>query len=131
MHSPRCFRQSIYGRLAGYDDLNDAGRLAVDPVMRHVVDGRAKGWQAASTSDMGRFGTEVLTRVEHVNALMALSGRWIDKVRRKLPMNHVILDMDRSVSPTHGRQEGYVHNGFYNGRGTAEQWIKKGKLALN
>ncbi|MCC7192360.1 MAG: transposase [Phycisphaeraceae bacterium] len=34
-------RQSIYSRLAGYDDLNDADRLCVDPVMRQVVGGRA------------------------------------------------------------------------------------------
>ena len=42
-------RQSIYSRLAGYDDTNDAERLAPDPAMRVVV-----GWQdsdrnAAST----------------------------------------------------------------------------------
>ncbi|MCX5659275.1 MAG: transposase [Planctomycetota bacterium] len=29
-------RQSIYNRLGGYDDLNDAYRLAVDPVMRQA-----------------------------------------------------------------------------------------------
>lgn len=34
-------RQSVYRRLAGYDDLNDADRLAVDPVMRQVIGGRA------------------------------------------------------------------------------------------
>ena len=34
-------RQSIYSRLAGYDDTNDAERLGVDPVMRQVVGGRA------------------------------------------------------------------------------------------
>ena len=34
-------RQSIYGRLAGYEDINDAERLSVDPIMRHVVGGRA------------------------------------------------------------------------------------------
>ena len=33
-------RQSIYSRLAGYEDTNDAERLAVDPVMRQVVGGR-------------------------------------------------------------------------------------------
>ena len=33
-------RQSIYSRLAGYEDVNDAQRLAVDPAMRHVVGGR-------------------------------------------------------------------------------------------
>ena len=30
-------RQSVYSRLAGYEDVNDAERLAVDPAMRHVV----------------------------------------------------------------------------------------------
>ena len=28
------FRQSVFGRLAGYEDVNDADRLALDPVMR-------------------------------------------------------------------------------------------------
>src|SRR5690554_5247665 len=30
------FRQSVYGRLAGYEDVNDADHLALDPVMRQV-----------------------------------------------------------------------------------------------
>jgi len=34
-------RRSIYSRLAGYDDTNDAERLCVDPAMRHVPGGRA------------------------------------------------------------------------------------------
>ena len=33
------FRQSVFGRLAGYEDVNDADRLALDPVMRQVVGG--------------------------------------------------------------------------------------------
>ncbi len=28
------FRQSDFGRLGGYDDVNDADRLSLDPVMR-------------------------------------------------------------------------------------------------
>jgi len=45
-------RQSIYSRLAGYEDVNDAERLCLDPAMRHVVGGRASQpeKQAASTS---------------------------------------------------------------------------------
>ena len=35
-------RQSIYSRLAGYDDTNDAERLALDPAMWHVAGGRGK-----------------------------------------------------------------------------------------
>ena len=42
------FRQSVYGRLAGYEDFNDADQLALDPVMRQVVGGRAVDAQAAS-----------------------------------------------------------------------------------
>jgi hypothetical protein len=30
-------RQSLFSRLAGYEDLNDAQRLRVDPAMRAVV----------------------------------------------------------------------------------------------
>ena len=44
------FRQSVYGRLAGYEDVNDADRLALDPVMRQVVGGRTVDAQAASAS---------------------------------------------------------------------------------
>jgi hypothetical protein len=52
-------RQSIYSRLAGYEDVNDAERLSVDPAMRHVVGGRAAqaDKEAASTSGVRRFET--------------------------------------------------------------------------
>ena len=47
-------RQSIYSRLAGYEDVNDAERLAVDPALRYVVGGRASlpEKQAASASEV-------------------------------------------------------------------------------
>jgi hypothetical protein len=35
------FRQSVFGRLAGYDDVNDAERLRHDPAMRWIVGGKA------------------------------------------------------------------------------------------
>jgi len=35
------FRQLVFGRLAGYEDVNDANRLACDPVMRQIVGGFA------------------------------------------------------------------------------------------
>jgi hypothetical protein len=58
-------RQSIYSRLAGYEDVNDTERLAVDPAMRHVVGGRAAqaDKEAASSSGIGRFVTEMLEDV--------------------------------------------------------------------
>ena len=34
---PTLLRQSIYRRLAGYEDVNDAERLSIDPVMRAIT----------------------------------------------------------------------------------------------
>jgi len=53
-------RQSIYSRLAGFENVNDAERLAIDPTMRHDVGGRAAqaDKEAASTSGVGRFETK-------------------------------------------------------------------------
>jgi hypothetical protein len=48
--------QSIFGRLGGYDDVNDADRLSLDPVMRWIVGGLAVTKRAASSSQMVRLG---------------------------------------------------------------------------
>jgi hypothetical protein len=93
-------RQSLYSRLAGYEDTHDAERLAVDPAMRQVVGGRATEHTAASTSQMGRFETEVLTQPKNLKALAKLSGMWIDRLREHRTMRELILDMDSSVSET-------------------------------
>ena len=106
-------RQSIYSRLAGYDDLNDADRLAVDPVMRQLVGGRATEKEAASTSQMARFETEVLTQADNLALLTNLPGQWIDQVQQRRPTDRVILDLDSSVSETHGQQEGSAYNGYF------------------
>ena len=108
-------RQSIYSRLAGYEDVNDAERLAIDPAMRHVVGGRAAlpKKQAASTSEVGRFETDILSRKENLTTLMNLSGRWIDTVHERRPLKTLILDMDSSVSETYGSQEGTAYNGHF------------------
>ena len=107
------FRQSVFSRLAGYEDTNDAERLSVDPTMRHVVGGRAKSRNAASTSHMGRFETEVLTEPHHVDALTGLSGKWVDRVHERKPIRELILDLDSSVSETYGSQEGTAYNGHF------------------
>ena len=106
-------RQSVYGRLAGYEDLNDAERLRVDPVMRRVVGGRATSREAASTSKMGRFETGMLTQEENLKALTELSGRWIDRANERTEQKKVILDLDSSESPVYGEQEGSAYNGYF------------------
>ena len=106
-------RQSVFGRLAGYEDVNDAERLCRDPAMRWVVGDRAITGSAASASQMGRFETKWLCRPENLAALADLSGHWIDKVHQRRPPSIIVLNMDSSESPTYGEQEGSAYNGHF------------------
>jgi hypothetical protein len=106
-------RQSVFGRLAGYEDVNDAERLRHDPAMRWIVGGKAAPGSAASPSQMGRFETQWLVAPKNFAALADLSGQWIDLVHGRRPPRGIVLDLDSSVSPTHGEREMSVWNGHY------------------
>jgi Transposase DDE domain group 1 len=106
-------RQAVFGRLAGYEDVNDALRLRHDPAMRWIIGGKATKGSGASPSHMGRFETRWLARAENLATLTDLSGRWIDRVAKHRSLKRVVLDMDSSVSPTHGDQEGSAWNGHF------------------
>jgi len=106
-------RQSVFGRLAGYEDVNDAERLRHDPAKRWIVGGNVALSCAASPSQMGRFEAQWLASDENLSTLIDLSGQWIDLVHNRRPPRGIVLDMDSSVSPTHGEQEMSVWNGHY------------------
>jgi hypothetical protein len=106
-------RQSVFGRLAGYEDVNDAERLCRDPAMRWVVGDKAITGYAASASQMGRFETKWLCRPENLVALADLPGQWIGKVHERRAPKMIVLDMDSSESPTYGEQEGSAYNGHF------------------
>ena len=94
-------------------DVNDADRLGRDPAMRWIVGGRAVERGGASTSQMGRFETELLATNDNLAALADLLGIWIDQVNERKPPKIIVLDMDSSVSPTYGDQEGTAYNGHF------------------
>jgi hypothetical protein len=75
-------RQSVYSRLAGYEDVNDAHRLSVDPVMRAVT-GKKKKKNAASVNTIGHFETEILALKENLEGLSEINGRWVEKAMEK------------------------------------------------
>ena len=103
----------MYSRLAGYEDTNDAERLADDPTMRVVVGDRGIDRPAASTNAMSRFETEVLTQDSNVEGLGRVNAKWVDGAISRTPHRRVILDMDSSESPVHGEQEGASYNGHF------------------
>ena len=66
-------RQSVYSRIAGYEDVNDAERLSQDPTFRLI--GSEKIWErgAALTSRLQSFETDLLTHEENLTGLAALN----------------------------------------------------------
>jgi len=103
-------RQSVYTRLAGYEDVNDSQRLSVNPVMRTAAE---KKKNAASINTIGRFETEILTLKKNIEGLSEINGSWIEKAIERTPHSRIILDMDSSESPVHGEQKGSAYNGHF------------------
>ena len=70
-------RQSIYGRMAGYEDVNDAERLAQDPTFRLI--GSEKIWErgVALTSRLQSCETELLTQEKNLTGLAAINRELI------------------------------------------------------
>ena len=81
-------RQAVFGRLAGYEDVNDAERLRHDPAMRWIVGGKAASGCAASASQMGRFET-----------------RWLHGRKEPVGARRFVRPMDRQGSSPAVRRE--------------------------
>jgi Transposase DDE domain group 1 len=106
-------RQSIYSRLAGYEDVNDAARLSQDPAFRLI--GSRKIWErgAALTSRLQSFETEVLTQEENLAGLAALNRELVARAEAIDSTRRIVLDMDSTEIPVYGRQEHSAYNGHF------------------
>ena len=110
---PGLIRQSVYARLAGYEDTNDHEGLSRDPAMRAVIGKRALDRTAASPGTVSRFETDILTQEHNIDALSILNSAWVEKAVSLSKAKKVILDIDSSESPVHGNQEGSAYNGHF------------------
>jgi hypothetical protein len=70
-------RQSVYSRLAGYEDINDAQRLSQDPTFRLISSERAWDRGAALTSRLQTFETEMLAEAENFRSLARINRELI------------------------------------------------------
>ena len=106
-------RQSVYSRLAGYEDLNDAELVSIDPTFRLI--GSQKIWDrgAALTSTLHGFETEMLASEENLLGLMALNRELVGQAEAFDDAERVVLDLDSTESPVHGQQEGSAYNGHF------------------
>jgi Transposase DDE domain group 1 len=95
------FRQSVFGRLAGYEDVNDADRLAHDPIVSLLQPAR---WAASRPHGWAAKPTSPLWPISPV-----LGSTGCPSVSRR-PLS---CSTWSSVSETHGAQEGTAYNGHF------------------
>ncbi len=106
-------RQSIYSRLAGYEDVNDAKQLRNDPSLRAVLGDRALQRNGSSEATVGKFETEILTEGNNLEKLDEMLMNWIGKADKIRGVKKIVLDLDSSESPVYGEQEGSAYNGYF------------------
>ena len=106
-------RQSLYSRLAGYEDLNDAEQLSHDPTFRLI--GSEKIWDrgAALTSRLQTFETEILAEERNFGGLARLNRELIGRAETLGSPYRTVLDMDSTEIPVYGEQEQSVYNGHF------------------
>src|SRR5467141_835241 len=96
---PDLFRQSIYSRLAGYEDTNDAERLAEDPTFRMLASRERRETSVALTSTLHWFETEVLADERNYEGLGRLNASLVQHDAARPLARRLILDVDSSESP--------------------------------
>src|SRR6516164_4887996 len=113
LHLADLLRQSVYSRMAGYEDVNDAERLAQDPTFQ--LTGSEKIWErgAALTSRLQSFETELLTQEKNLAGLAAINRELLAKVDTIDSPQRVVLDMDSTEIPVYGQQEQSAYNGHF------------------
>jgi hypothetical protein len=106
-------RPSVYSRIAGYEDVNDAERLSQGPTFRLI--GSEKIWArgAALTSRLQSFETDLLAQQENLVGLAAINRELIAKAETIESPQRVVLDMDSTEIPVYGQQEQSAYNGHF------------------
>jgi hypothetical protein len=104
--------QRIFGLACGYEDANDAARLADDPIHKLLL-GRdpVHGEALASQPTLSRFENSIGR-----GALLAMGAALLETVlarRRPAKVKRITLDLDVTDDPTHGAQQLSFFNGHY------------------
>ena len=108
------FRQRTYAIAAGYEDGNDAARIGADPALKLACGrGPARGADLASQSTLSRFENKPTGR-ETIGMLRSLEGAAVRALKRRHRRpGRIVIDLDPSVDPAYGAQQGVLFNGFY------------------
>jgi hypothetical protein len=110
--------QRIYGLALGYEDINDHEQLRTDPVFG-ILAGRdelEKPLAGKSTLNRMELGTGTKDRYKKIT----FWKDWMDELLVKVFLEsyqkapeEIILDVDTTDLPLHGKQEGRFFHGYY------------------
>jgi hypothetical protein len=104
-------RQRLFAIAQGYEENNDAATLAKDPAFK-IMAGKApeSDGDLASQPTLSRFENRVTAK-----DLRRLSDRLLDLYIKTHPgpRKVIILDMDATDDPTHGKQQLSFFHGYY------------------
>jgi hypothetical protein len=104
-------RQRVYQIAAGYEDCNDADFLRIDPALRLAL---GKDHQAAAGQSMlSRLENDVLGNALGLEALDGALTRAADALLKRKNKRRLIIDLDSTEDPAHGKQEGVAYNGHF------------------
>lgn len=109
------FAQRVYGLACGYEDANDAARLADDPIFKLLLGRDAVTGEAlASQPTLSRFENGV-TRGELLRMSEALYETVLRRQTKRLrgKVRTITIDLDVTDDPTHGQQELAFFHGHY------------------
>jgi len=97
-------RQRVYQIAAVYEDCNDADFLRIDPALKLALGKDHK--VGASQSMLSRLENDVLGNAIGLEALDGALTRSTDALLRRKNKRRLIIDLDSTEDPAHGKQEG-------------------------
>ena len=107
-------KQRVYGIAAGYEDCNDAARIGGDSALK-LSCGRSplRGEDLGSQSTLSRFENQISGR-EAAKMARCLESKAVAALKRRhRRASQIVIDIDPSVDPAHGAQQGVLFNAFY------------------
>ena len=113
--------QRIYGLALGYEDLNDHEQLRQDPLLGVLAGKKDLGEPLAGKSTLNRLeltpvGSPAAERYNKINySAEALDELLVDLFLEAHPRapREIVLDLDATDTPLHGRQEARFFHGYY------------------
>ena len=110
--------QRVYGLALGYEDINDHEQLRKDPVFSILAGREALEEPLAGKSTLNRMelGTGIADRYKKItywrDSIDELMVKVFIEAHQSTP-GEIVLDVDTTDLPLHGKQEGRFFHGYY------------------